>query len=163
MAKYSDSPVYWHDCDSCKFLGHLLDYDMYFCSGATVATSTIILRYSNEGADYSSGIDFCQEKWLRHQIKSSSKFDSQRQTVAFVRREAFLRSITRGYLKPQDEKFDGVTGWTFRNPTSRLIEHVETFFNNHPVLRQKISPTVGKIFDKVQTALIELAGGITGE
>ena len=49
---------YTHDCDSCTFLGRDIDtgsntqVDMYFCPQGSLPT--IVMRYGNEGADYTS-------------------------------------------------------------------------------------------------------------
>jgi hypothetical protein len=51
-------PRYNHDCDKCVFLGEYEEYDLYFCGQGTLLTSTVIARYSNNGEDYTSGIDF---------------------------------------------------------------------------------------------------------
>lgn len=37
-----------HDCDKCKFLGHYIDYDVYFCS------ETVVCRFGDEGHQYTS-------------------------------------------------------------------------------------------------------------
>lgn len=52
------SPHYQHDCKICVWLGdHQVGdriYDLYFCSKET----TVISRYSDEPADYNSGLTF---------------------------------------------------------------------------------------------------------
>lgn len=60
-------PRYQHDCDQCVYLGTILAApkhsryrkqakycDLYFCPGEP----TVIGRYSSEGADYGSGLEF---------------------------------------------------------------------------------------------------------
>lgn len=59
MAK-TPSPIYAHDCDVCKFLGHLDDgkdalADLYFCD--ETGMPTVIARFG-KGSDYVSGIEF---------------------------------------------------------------------------------------------------------
>lgn len=41
-----------HDCDTCVFVGHALNSDLYFCE----AGKNVIARYGNDGPDYVSGM-----------------------------------------------------------------------------------------------------------
>lgn len=41
-------PKFAHDCETCKFLGHFYDHDVYTCDHSVVA------RYSDEPSEYSS-------------------------------------------------------------------------------------------------------------
>lgn len=41
-------PRYDHDCDHCRFVGHLGDVDCYTCG------ESVIMRYGNDGPDYES-------------------------------------------------------------------------------------------------------------
>lgn len=41
-------PKFKHDCESCKFLGHFHDHDVYQCG------TSLIARYSDEGHEYHS-------------------------------------------------------------------------------------------------------------
>jgi len=45
-----------HDCDNCDYLGRFKEYDLYFCD----KESTVIGRFSDEGADYTSGMVFAR-------------------------------------------------------------------------------------------------------
>ena len=110
--KYSDKPQFTHDCDACKFLGHVMDNDMYYCPGAseggglTVSESgTIILRRSSEGSDYHSGLGFSRE-WYFNCVMTHEK-DVSESTIMrlLLLREAMLRAITRGYLNKDAEVF----------------------------------------------------------
>lgn len=47
-------PRYLHDCDTCVFLGHFEEYDLYFCPARLF--STVVARFSGEIADYTSGL-----------------------------------------------------------------------------------------------------------
>lgn len=48
-------PRYVHDCTSCQFVRRLGRYDVYFCASRRVrALDTVILRYSDDVADYKS-------------------------------------------------------------------------------------------------------------
>lgn len=53
-------PLFRHDCDKCDFLGRYSEnnsvYDLYFCS----TTPTVIARYGNDGAEYTSGMVFAR-------------------------------------------------------------------------------------------------------
>jgi len=51
-------PRYIHDCDACIFLGQYKKYDLYFCGKGSLVSTTVILRYSDEGGDYHSGLTF---------------------------------------------------------------------------------------------------------
>lgn len=96
--KYSDKPQYQHDCDKCKFLGHVNDKDLYFCeAGALHKDGTIILRNSSEGYDYHSGLVFSQECYFNEVANNES---DEHFINLLVMREAFLRAITRGYITP---------------------------------------------------------------
>jgi len=48
-----------HDCDDCIYLGQYNEFDLYFCPGTGEQyTETVIARYSDEGNDYHSGMEF---------------------------------------------------------------------------------------------------------
>ena len=51
-------PNYTHDCKQCLFLGEIVAggklCDLYFCPQGGL--TTVIARYSSEGADYASGM-----------------------------------------------------------------------------------------------------------
>ena len=50
-------PLYKHDCNNCTFLGTFNNEDLYFCKqGGHIPT--LIVRYSSDGPDYSSGFQF---------------------------------------------------------------------------------------------------------
>lgn len=55
-----NKPIYQHDCDCCTFLGNAQDeygeYDLYHHFNGD--NSTIIARYSSEGSNYISGMNF---------------------------------------------------------------------------------------------------------
>jgi hypothetical protein len=46
-----------HDCEDCVFLGQHNEFDLYFCPSPSLH-STVIARYSSEGSDYHSGVEF---------------------------------------------------------------------------------------------------------
>ena len=46
-----------HDCDDCIFLGQYKEFDLYFCP---MGSQTVIARYSDEGGDYHSGLEFAK-------------------------------------------------------------------------------------------------------
>jgi hypothetical protein len=53
-------PKFKHDCSRCVFMGYIWSYkrnqavDLYFCPQCGLPT--VIVRYGNEGHDYTSGI-----------------------------------------------------------------------------------------------------------
>lgn len=49
-------PRHQHDCSHCTFLGHHGEVDLYFCGKSRGAT--VIGRFSSDGPDYFSGLDF---------------------------------------------------------------------------------------------------------
>lgn len=51
-------PKFKHDCPDCMFLGRHMGTDLYYCPQA--GNGTIIVRYSSEPSDNSSGIVFGQ-------------------------------------------------------------------------------------------------------
>ncbi len=52
-------PRYKHYCENCTYLGVSADYDLYFCTqGGMPGMETVVARYGDKGADYTSGICF---------------------------------------------------------------------------------------------------------
>ena len=55
-----DKPTYQHDCATCVFLGDYLDaghlYDLYVHNDYPASFKTVIARWGNEGAEYTSGL-----------------------------------------------------------------------------------------------------------
>jgi len=47
------TPKYAHDCDNCRFMGHILGYDVYSCENA-IGPPSLIARHGNNGGDYGS-------------------------------------------------------------------------------------------------------------
>jgi len=41
-------PKFTHDCEACKFHGHMQGHDVYTCQ------SSFVLRYGNDGPEYQS-------------------------------------------------------------------------------------------------------------
>jgi hypothetical protein len=91
---YSENPQYDHDCDRCKFLGHVLGNDLYWCEGSD---ETIIQRHSSKDSDYSSGLPFGSENFFNNAIKQANE---KRIIHLFLYREAMLRAIARNYISP---------------------------------------------------------------
>jgi hypothetical protein len=64
-----EKPEYEHDCENCVFLGHIVEkgpsgrraqsYDLYYCTQAPLIP-TVIARYGDEGAEYSSGLEIAK-------------------------------------------------------------------------------------------------------
>jgi hypothetical protein len=56
-----ETPRYKHDCKNCVFLGLYQEnntiYDLYVCA-AGKNISTVVARYSSDGPDYFSGLEF---------------------------------------------------------------------------------------------------------
>jgi hypothetical protein len=99
--RYSDQPQFEHDCDSCKFLGHVLDHDLYYCPGEP----TIVLRWDSEPSHYRSGICFCTEGAINALLPQC---DSDQGVIyQLLKREALLRAITRGYIEPDSRHLEG--------------------------------------------------------
>jgi hypothetical protein len=56
--KIMETPLHKHDCEECNFLGtYEGTKDLYVCHKQS-SRPTVICRYSSDGPDYSSGIDF---------------------------------------------------------------------------------------------------------
>jgi len=51
---------YTHDCDACKPLGEFGNADLYFC--AQLGIPTVIARFSSDGPDYTSGMEFAKSR-----------------------------------------------------------------------------------------------------
>lgn len=60
-------PKFQHDCESCEFLGHFYDHDVYRCGKSLVA------RYSDEGSEYSSWPKSVFVDTLAHESWATSK------------------------------------------------------------------------------------------
>jgi hypothetical protein len=54
LAAFNHGPQYTHDCDKCEFLCRIGTYDVYICAASQSGTNTIV-RYGNEGSQYTSG------------------------------------------------------------------------------------------------------------
>lgn len=54
------TPNYLHDCEACVFLGGVDDYDLYWCGQGGIR-STVIGRFSSNGPDYISGLDYARD------------------------------------------------------------------------------------------------------
>lgn len=79
----SDKPRFKHDCDRCVFLGKYDphgggSYDLYFC--ADDGGGTVVARYDNHGADYTSH----RVETIRPMLK---KHDKHPLAVALIRHE----------------------------------------------------------------------------
>ena len=46
-------PVFEHDCKNCRFMGHYLKHDVYFCPSA-VPWPTLVARFGDDGPEYTS-------------------------------------------------------------------------------------------------------------
>lgn len=55
MPDPAQQPMWDHDCDDCKFIGTVLDQDLYVCSQGDAQIMTIVARYGNDGPAYTSG------------------------------------------------------------------------------------------------------------
>lgn len=76
---------YLHDCDKCKFLGHHLGYDMYYCDN--LFGPTLLFRY---------GIDYDYESYpyiVHEQILSN---DNQHE---FLKRVRGMITVARSRVK----------------------------------------------------------------
>lgn len=50
------TPLYKHDCNECVYLGSYKKVDLYFCN-QWGELKTVIARYSDDGPDYTSGLE----------------------------------------------------------------------------------------------------------
>ena len=81
-------PKFKHDCPACIFLGEYKGDDLYFCPQRTLGTPSLVIRHSDEGSDYSSGIVFV---WTQPY------------------REAAQRAMDKGLITLEDvEKHSGI-------------------------------------------------------
>jgi hypothetical protein len=89
------NPRYEHECSHCVFLGRYYDADLYACVRNNLI-DTVISRYSSDGPDYSSGLEFA----IRYgQDPSIERVDNFHIRALF---EAFKLAIMKGY-KPRKE------------------------------------------------------------
>jgi hypothetical protein len=54
------TPRYTHDCDQCRFIGRLIQYDLWICHEDDPVSNSLIARYSSEPSHYASMADFDQ-------------------------------------------------------------------------------------------------------
>ena len=58
MPAPTDTAHFTHDCEACSYLGHYdsagVHFDLYACPGEP----TVVVRYGNDGPEYSSGLVF---------------------------------------------------------------------------------------------------------
>lgn len=47
-------PLHTHDCDACKYLGTVDDYDLYWCPQRGLGIPTLVARYGSDGPDYTT-------------------------------------------------------------------------------------------------------------
>jgi hypothetical protein len=112
-------PVYIHDCDNCKYLGtdtiddNVLDF--YYCHREDPMFSSLIARYSSDGGDYSSGVEFCMpsiylNKALEMAVKQNVltleelKYIKNQQEIWFN-----YYNKTPDYAKGIDNRWEGKT------------------------------------------------------
>ena len=81
MKKYQKKPYFMHDCNSCVFLGRFRKHDLYVCLHKGKKIDTVLGRWSSEGADYYSGLEFAL---------------FAREGLAFARTRSAKRNITKG-------------------------------------------------------------------
>jgi hypothetical protein len=60
---------YDHDCEACTFLGQYNQYDLYYCH----SEPTVIARYANEGAAYTSGLSSDHHALIEAKKRASEK------------------------------------------------------------------------------------------
>lgn len=85
--KATINPHYKHDCDQCTYLGPFKEgdrlVDLYWCDEGAIGDWTLIVRRSDEPADYSSAPSCVPQMLPCH-------------------REAFIRAAMRGLI-PESE------------------------------------------------------------
>lgn len=53
-------PVFTHDCESCRFLGHYDGNDLYYCHPKTQLLPTVVARFGDDGPEYTSAVPVLQ-------------------------------------------------------------------------------------------------------
>lgn len=86
----NEKPIFKHECDKCIFLGGYTGNngsyaDLYYC--LQLGIPTVIARYSDEGDDYVSGLQF-----------ASAKGTGFEKPFIAVMREAKRRAIEKGLI-----------------------------------------------------------------
>ncbi len=112
MANYAETPQYEHDCEHCKFLVHIMGYDLYVCPDGDInlkaqKVANIVIRRSSEPSDYSSGFNFSTERSANSSFQQIEEDDKKTAFWILLRREALLRAIVHGYVKPEDDELKG--------------------------------------------------------
>ena len=85
-----DNPRFVHDCDGCIFLGCHKEYDVYYCSGEMSSKErggSVILRYGDEGPEYSSG-PVSMELYNESLTEAS---DIRKKVAQWLLREGFVK------------------------------------------------------------------------
>lgn len=95
---YFGKPRFIHDCDGCIFLGSLYQYDLYFCPSSY---PTIILRFGNDGPEYSSGLMFAQFDYINRMTHNKDNDDLLNRMFAY--RHALCCCYERGLYSELDK------------------------------------------------------------
>jgi hypothetical protein len=60
MFAINSEPRYEHDCDGCMYLGNYEELDVYYCCGSDgISGGSVILRFGDEGWEYTSSPVSC--------------------------------------------------------------------------------------------------------
>ena len=89
-------PIFEHDCESCTFLGHFYDHDVYMCS-----ERSIVARRSSEPGDYSSMPKASFVRSLEH--------DNWAEDKAMRAMVAGMSCRAAGDLPPSQRKFEDIS------------------------------------------------------
>lgn len=64
-------PQFQHDCETCTFLGHYNEHDLYHCKSTA---PTVIARRSDDPPDYSSGLMFAGLMFAEHAMVGNALY-----------------------------------------------------------------------------------------
>ncbi len=111
-------PKFKHDCDSCIFLGHFYDHDVYFCGQKGLKESdrellyrtTIISRYSDEGSECASGVSFAQSYY--YQILCGENLSVRKTSMASG--QGYEEALKRKFIIEDPEFFPIYNGRTLK-------------------------------------------------
>ena len=87
---------YKHDCDSCILLGSAIDKDcgtmsdIYFCLNKVSGNFNMLIRFGEQGENYSSGIDFVYRDTINNFLENKQKLT--------IREIALKLAIEKGYF-----------------------------------------------------------------
>jgi hypothetical protein len=85
-------PVYRHDCDSCLYLGHFEEHDLYYCGCPAQSPHrlpTVIARWGGEGPEYyASGLEIAKVMDFKSMENNAPAYSRALRVAYLIARDA---------------------------------------------------------------------------